>query len=97
MASVAQNVGGIAWPTGEQALEEERTERHAGLYWIENPNEKGEIVRLFLPNYFNTFREILAQDATFANLIGNRGTILEVLGRHDQAHQHFQEATEFTP
>jgi tetratricopeptide (TPR) repeat protein len=97
LTSVAQNVGAIAWPTGEQALDEERTERHGGLYWIDRPNEKGEMVRLFLPNYFNTFRESLAQDAAYANLIGNRGTVFEMLGRHDEAQQHFQEASEFMP
>ena len=27
----------------------------------------------------------------------NRGTVLELLGRHDEARQHFDEATEFQP
>jgi tetratricopeptide (TPR) repeat protein len=95
LASSAQGINSVAWPAGEQALEEERTEKHAGLYWIDVPNVKGETVRLFLPNYFNTFRELLKRDAAYSNLIGNRGTVLELLGRHDEARQHFDEATEF--
>ena len=53
LASTAEGISSIAWPTGEHALEEERTERHAGLYWRDTPNDKTEMVRLFLPNYFN--------------------------------------------
>jgi tetratricopeptide (TPR) repeat protein len=97
LASSANGISGIAWPTGEQAMEEERTEEHAGLYWVDLPQQQGETTRLFLPNYFNTFRESLRHDAAYANLIGNRGTVLELLGRHDEARQHFDEATEFQP
>lgn len=97
LVSSAQGINAIAWPTGQHAQEEERTEKHAGLYWIDAPNDKGESVRLFLPNYFNTFREQLKRDPMYSTLIGNRGTILELLGRHDEARQHFDEATEFQP
>ena len=97
LASVTGDADHVAWPTGEQAMEEERTERHAGLYWVDSPNEEDEIVRLFLPNYFNTFRETITQDTAYATLVGNRGTILESLGRHDEARKHFQEADEFIP
>ncbi len=97
LVSSEQGINAIAWPTGQQAQEEERTEKHSGLYWFDAPNDKGENVRLFLPNYFNTFREQLKRDPGYSNLIGNRGTILELLGRHDEARQHFDEATEFQP
>src|SRR5437667_11548301 len=50
LACSAEGINGMAWPTGEQALEEERREKHAGLYWIDVQNEKRETVRLFLPN-----------------------------------------------
>jgi tetratricopeptide (TPR) repeat protein len=92
-----EDIQGIAWPTGEQAQEEERTEKHAGLYWKEVVNDKNETIRLLLPNYFNTFPHLLKQDAAYSNLIGNRGTILELLGRYDEARLHFDEATEFLP
>jgi tetratricopeptide (TPR) repeat protein len=97
LASSVKGISAIAWPTGAQAEEEERTEKHAGLYWADVPNDKGETVRLFLPNYFNTLRESLRHDAAYSNLIGNRGTVLELLGRREDARQHFDEATEFQP
>jgi tetratricopeptide (TPR) repeat protein len=97
LASTADGIDSVAWPTGTQAMEEERTESHGNLYWVDNPNENGEIVRLFLPNYFNTFREKLRQDIEYSNLIGNRGTVLEAVGRHDEARLHFEEAEEFMP
>lgn len=97
IASSAEGIDGIAWPTGEQALEEERTEKHSGLYWIDVQNDKKENVRLFLPNFFNTFLESLRRDGVYANLIGNRGEVFELLGQHTEANQHFKEASEFSP
>jgi tetratricopeptide (TPR) repeat protein len=87
----------ISFPTGEQAIEEEHTERHGGLYFVDRVTTEGERVRHFLPNYFNTFRETLRADPRYANLIGNRGTVLDLLGREGEAAAHFDEATEFMP
>lgn len=95
LASNANEIVSIAWPTGKQAMEEERTEKHAGLCWEDVPNDNGEAVRLFLPNYFNTLRESFRREAAYSNLIGNRGTVLELLGRQDEARKHFDEAREF--
>jgi len=97
LASSAEGIGRVAWPTGEQAIEEERTERHGGLYWTDLPGDSGQLVRVYLPNYFNTFRELLRRDALYSNLIGNRGTVLALLGQHEEAQQHFEEASEFAP
>lgn len=97
LVSTTKGIDGIAWPTGEFALEEERTEKHAGLYWIDMRNNKERTDRLFLPNYFNSFRGQLERDAAYSNLIGNRGTVLKLLDRHDEARLHFEEATEFMP
>ena len=97
LAGSAAGISQVSWPTGEQAMEEERTENHAGLYWTDLQNDKSEACRLFLPNYFNTFRESLRFNAAYSTLIGNRGTVLELLGRHDEASQHFGEAREFQP
>jgi hypothetical protein len=85
----------IAWPTGEQAMEEERTEEHGGLYWTSVKNDDDEDMRLYLPNYFNTFREALWGNPLYANLIGNRGTVLEMLEPGEEALEHFSEAEEF--
>jgi len=97
LARSAIDIGSVGWPTGEQAMEEERTEKHAGLYWVDFPMDNNETVRMFLPNYFNTIRESFRHDSAYSNLIGNRGTVLELLGRHGEARQHFDEATEFLP
>lgn len=84
-------------PTGEQAIDEERTEKHRGMYWTDELGDDGQLVRHYLPNYFNTFRESLRMDSTYSNLIGNRGTVLNLLGRHEEARLHTVEATEFLP
>ncbi len=77
-------------------MEEERTEEHGGLYWTSLNDEEIENVRLYLPNYFNTVRESLRGNQLYANLIGNRGTVLEMLGRKEEAMEHFAEAQEFS-
>lgn len=74
-----------------------RIERHGGLYWIDAPKEEEGTVRLFLPNFFNTFRESLRSDAAYANMTGNQGTVLELLGRQTEARRYFDEANEFLP
>ena len=97
LCAISENIEGIAWPTGEQAMEEESNERHGGLYWVDRFNSEDKLTRLFLPNFFNTFSETLSRDRAYADLIGNRGTVLEQLGRHDEANQHFEEAEYFLP
>ncbi len=97
LGTIADGIDSIGWPTGEQAEEEERTESRAGLYWLDVPDDENNTIRVFLPNFYNTFREVLRRDFTYSDLIGNRGTVLELLGRHEEARQHFEEATEFLP
>jgi tetratricopeptide (TPR) repeat protein len=98
MWNVAEaDLAGVAFPDGQSAVEEERTEAHAGLYWDDLSDPEGKTTRLFFPNYFNTFCEAFKSDATYANLIGNRGTVLELVGRTDEARAHFVEAEEFLP
>ena len=74
-------------------MEEERTEEHGGLYWTSVKND--DDMRLYLPNYFNTFRDALRSNPLYADLIGNRGTVLEMLGPGEEALEHFSEAEEF--
>lgn len=87
--------GRIARLTPEKAEQEERTHAHEGLYWIDVPSVQRGDVRVLLPNYFHTMRALLELDLAYADLIGNRGTVLDLLGRSDEAHQHFDEASEF--
>jgi tetratricopeptide (TPR) repeat protein len=97
LASLDGNISKIAWPSGEQALQEERYEENDGLYWIDKTDLQGETVRLFLPNYFNTFREHLTRDITYHKLLRGKGSALAELGRYDDAEKHFAEAKYFLP
>lgn len=92
-----EGIDSISWPTGAQAAEEERTERHAGLYWIDRKTTDGKVTRLFLPNFFNTFREMLRVDPAYSFLIGGRGTVFDLLGKSDEAKKHLEESEDFTP
>jgi tetratricopeptide (TPR) repeat protein len=96
LCSLDDRIQGMAWPTGKQAEEEEATEKHEGLYWVDRPDSEKKSTRLFLPNYFNTFRETLRLDRAYSDLIGNRGTVLEQMGRYDEARKHFDEASFFS-
>jgi tetratricopeptide (TPR) repeat protein len=92
-----ETIEGIAWPTGEMAEEEGLTHKHRGLLWAEHKDHDGKPVRLFLPNYFSTFYMTLRSDRTFSELMGNRGMVLEMLGKQEDAQKHLQEAEEFLP
>jgi len=96
ISATEENISGVAWPTGEQALEEERNEKHEGLYWVDNLDNKEEIIRMFLPNYFNAFCVKLRAEGLYSNLIGNTGRVLELLERYDEANRYFEEASEFS-
>lgn len=97
LVSLAPDIESTAWPTGESAMEEERTELHGGLYWEDRSDKQNKPVRLFFPNYFNTFREQLRFNRSYSDLLGNWGTVLELLGKEGEAQEHFVEATEFLP
>ena len=97
LVSVTPDIETMAWPTDESAREEERGKRHEGLYWVDEMDLPNKGVRLFLPNYFNTFQEQLRRNRSYSDLVGHRGTALELLGNAEEAQQHFQEATEFLP
>ncbi len=97
LASLEQGINKISWPTGDQAVLEERNEDFDGLYWTDETDQHGETNRLFLPNYFNTFREHLTFDRTYHSLLRGKGSALAELGRHDEARKHFEEAEKFLP
>lgn len=84
----------VAWPTGDTAEEEERTERHGGLLFVDREGGDGT-TRLFLPNFFNTFREYLSSDSIFAHLVGNQGEVYRRRGEAALAEDRFAEAEHF--
>jgi len=87
----------LVLPTAPQAIEEERTEAHGSLYWIDSSQNESETFRLLLPNYFNTFRETLKLSVAYAHLIEGCGEVLTSLGRNEEAKLHLDEAIEFLP
>lgn len=91
-----ESIDGVAWPTGEQAFEEEQTERHEGLYWVDSQNHEKENIRMFLPNYFNTFCDRLGFDKSYSIIIGNIGSVLDLLERLDDAIKYFEELDAFS-
>jgi tetratricopeptide (TPR) repeat protein len=93
-AAVIGKVERVAWMTGEQAMEEERINAHQGLLFVDE-RAASETIRLFLPNFSNTFREFLKADTLYANLIGNQGTVLELLNRPSDSRRYFREAEWF--
>jgi tetratricopeptide (TPR) repeat protein len=97
IAANEDHLEAVATPNAEMAKEEERTQKHKGLFWIDQEGQDGKTFRLFLPNYFNTFHITLRRDRTYSELMGNRGLVLEMLGRQEDADKHFQEAEEFSP
>lgn len=85
----------VLLPTGKQAIYEERTEEHGGLYWIEkNVKNKGKAFEL-LPNLLNTFREHLRGNKLFISMLREQGLIYEMLGKKDNAYANYQEAEYF--
>jgi tetratricopeptide (TPR) repeat protein len=97
LAANEDHLESIATPSGEMAKEEERTQKHRGLYWTDKKGKDGKPMRLFLPNYFHTFHMTLHDDRIYSELMGNRGLVLEMLGKQEEAKCHFKEAEEFLP
>jgi hypothetical protein len=85
------------WPTGEIAERDARTQEFRGWYWQDHLDAERKLTRLFLPNYFNTFCVRLRADSLYAKLVGNRSTVLRLMGNVEEADQHLQEAEDFMP
>lgn len=96
-SAVAADSGHVLWMSDREALVEEQTHEHEGLFWVDVEVRPGKMSRLFLPNFFNTFKLELRMDSTYCNLMGNLGTVLDLLGREEEARQHYDEAAEFLP
>lgn len=86
-----EGIRDLFFPTGQQAEAEERYEYHKGLYWTDKDNK-----RLFLPNYFNTFKEILKTEKQYHLMLYNKAEVLQALGKGIEAKLHFNEAEIFS-
>lgn len=85
----------LAWPDGEEATREIAKGTHGGLFWVDSERAGGSITRVFLPNFFNTVHSLLRRDTLYANLLGNLGSVLDVLGENSEAEACIAEAQEF--
>ena len=94
--SIQDNVDSLAWPTGDMALRDEKEKTFAGWYWQDKTDHDGKLVRLFTPNYFNNIFHFFLQDGLYANLMGNRSTVLKLLGQDEEAQKHLEEAEDFS-
>jgi hypothetical protein len=84
----------FAWPTGDAAMEEERTEKHRGLYFTDERRLLKKR-RVYHPNYFASFRQWLKSEPIFEFLVGNQGLIHRAQGDEDLAQRRFAEAALF--
>jgi tetratricopeptide (TPR) repeat protein len=89
------DISRLAWLTGEQAIHENRTKTHAGLFWKESVDANGGKTRILLPNFFNTFCASLHQDGIYRNILESLGSALDLKGEHSEAKLCFTEAKEF--
>lgn len=89
------DISRLAWPTGEQAIQEARTKANAGLFWKDSVDASRTTTRLFLPNFFNTFCAHLRQEQVYGNILGNLGSVLDIMGKRGEATACFSEAEEF--
>jgi tetratricopeptide (TPR) repeat protein len=96
LATSDGNIESIAMPTGETAVEEDRTHRHGGLYWVDQKGADENLNRYFLPNFFNAFHRSLRRERLYSQLIANRGAVLELMGNSEESQSHFQEAEDFS-
>ena len=86
----------LAWPAGETAERDARTQEFRGWYWKDQLDAEQKMTRLMYPNYFNTFCDRLKADSLYATIVGNRSTVLRLMGNIEEADKHVQEAEDFT-
>jgi len=91
----AGNISSLGWPDGESAMQEDKNRSHAGLFWEDKYKSDGSTIRIFLPNYFNTFCALLRRDVSYSHILGNLGTVLEQIGQTSKANECYAEADEF--
>jgi tetratricopeptide (TPR) repeat protein len=67
---------------------------NGGLFWKDQTDIEGKLCRLFFPNFFNAMFVQLKKEPAFCTMIGNQSTVLNELGRFEDAEKHRCEAEE---
>ena len=97
-AAVTDNMEAAAWPTAESAATDFSRGNSNGYYWLDRDiGFNGKRTREFQPNFFNSIAAYLRSNSSYSTLMGNRSTVLEMLGQDDEARQHIEEAEDFSP
>jgi tetratricopeptide (TPR) repeat protein len=91
-----ESMEGIACSTPEMALRDAETGYLQGWYWSDIKDHEGKNFPLYYPNFFNSFHDELRKSGIYKVLVGNRSTVLSLLGRAEEAEVHLQEAIEFS-
>jgi tetratricopeptide (TPR) repeat protein len=91
----ARNLKGIEFAEGDLDEEQFYASHYEGQLWFDHKDSAGDLFRMYLPNFLNTFFVLLSKDNAYFNLIGNMSTVLGLLGRHEEAQEHYQEAQFF--
>lgn len=96
LAKRAGNFKDLIFPDGDLEEEQFYIDRNEGRLWFDLiQKSSGNRYRNYLPNFLNTFFVLLSGDNAYFNLIGNMSTVLGLLGRHEEAQEHYQEAQFF--
>lgn len=86
----------FSFPTGEIAEEDDRTHLFKGLFWQDSVRSDGKTNRFFCPNYDHYFSVKFREDRTYSILIGNRSTVLGLMGEERDSAIHAEEAEDFS-
>jgi len=86
---------GISWPSGEMADGDEGTHALEGWYWNDRGDTAGKKIRFYCPNFFASFHACLLEGRVYKDLVGNRSTVLNELGKASDAVAHLEEAEDF--
>ena len=89
------NIDVIATPNADMAISEHENRDHRGLFWVDNQQSDGKVVRLFLPNYFEDMYMNLVLEPTYSMLLGNRGRALDEGGNKDEGEKYYEAAHYF--
>jgi hypothetical protein len=89
--AASQDRDGVAFPTSASAEIEEREQIHQGLYWEDNLDN----YRVYFPNFFNTALRAFIADQRYPLIVGNKSTVLRMVGQDDESDLYLDEAQEF--
>lgn len=78
-------------------IDEDCTPGRDGRLWDDGPDGDGRRVRRFYQNFFYAIQNALQNDWRYANILGNRAVVLDLLGREDEYREHCLERDLFWP